>query len=148
MITPALAAALDRTQTSSRDATYILAAAASSLGFDINDINLSASSIHRKRIRLRKKVAREVKENCKLPNYLVVHWDGKHLPESTGGVMVERLPIVVSGLETEQLLGVPKLCTGSGANQSKAIIKVLDEWNLSQHIKAMCFDTTSTNTGN
>lgn len=146
-MTPALACALDRTNTSSRNATYILAAAASSLGLNVNDINMSSSTIHRSRIKFRKEVAELLKKDLRVAKCLVVHWDGKLLPDLVGEATVERLPIIVSGIGTEQLLGVPKLPTGTGANQATAIVNTLYEWNLSERVKAMCFDTTSTNTG-
>lgn len=147
IMTETLAAALDRTRTSSRSATHILAAAATSLGCNIDNINLSSSAIHRNRIRIRKDIAKDLKDNLQFANCLVVHWDGKLLPELVGKGKVERLPIVLSGLGTEQLLGVPKLNTGSGVNQATAIIETLTDWNIIDRVKAMCFDTTSSNTG-
>lgn len=60
---------------------------------------------------------------------------------------MERLPIVVSGVGTEQLLGVPKLDNATGFNQSEVIFEVLNEWNIVDRVKAMCFDTPSVNTG-
>lgn len=42
-------------------------------------------------------------------NGLVVHWDGKLLPDITGHEKVDRLPIVVIQENTEQLIAVPKL---------------------------------------
>ena len=58
-----------------------------------------------------------------MSNFLVVHWDGKLLPDIVGAGIVERLPIIVSGIGTAQLLGVPKLPTGTGENQITAIVK-------------------------
>lgn len=146
-MTPALVCALERTNTSSRNATFILAAAASSLGLDIKDVNMSCSTIHRSRIRFTKEVAQMLKENLLVAKCLVVHWDGKPLPDIVGETSVERLPIIISGIGTEQLLGVPKLPTGTGEKQATAIVDMLYEWNLYEKVKAMCFDTTSTNTG-
>lgn len=76
-----------------------------------------------------------------------MHWDGKLLPGITGKGTEERLPIIVSGVDTEQLLGIPPLPSGTGANQANAIIKALDDWNVTEQVQAMCFDTTSSNTG-
>lgn len=146
-MTPTLAAALDRTKTSSRSASHILIAAAAGLGLNVDNINLSSSAIHAKRIKLRAQFLSELKENIQLARSLVIHWDGKLLADIDSSTIVERLPVVVSGLGTEQLLGVPKLDTGTGVNQATAIIETIDEWSVSGRIKAMCFDTTSVNTG-
>lgn len=98
-------------------------------------------------MKFRAKIATELKEHLHVARILVLHWDGKLLPQNDGPGKIERLPIVVTGLDTEQLLGIPKLDTGSGINSAMAIIETLTEWNLSDHVKALCFDTTSSNTG-
>lgn len=148
IMTPELAAALDRTGTSSRNATFILAAAASSLGHNVNEINLSHSTIHKSRKKLRSNIVRKLKKDLHVAQFLVLHWDGKLLPNNERSGKIERLPIVVTGLNTEQLLGVPKLDSGSGMNSAKAITEMLTEWNLSDRVIALCFDTTASNTGN
>ncbi|KYM96042.1 hypothetical protein ALC62_13306, partial [Cyphomyrmex costatus] len=147
IMTPMVAAALDRTKTSSRSASYILSAVAVSLGFDPNDINLSSSAIHKRRIQLREEIAKQLKEEIRVASNLVVHWDGKLLPDIIGAGSVDRLSIIVSGVGTEQLLCVPKLSKGTGENIATAVVDALYECNLSEHVKAMCFDTTSSNTG-
>lgn len=60
---------------------------------------------------------------------------------------VNRLPVLVSGLEFEQLFDVPKLESGSGRNEANGIIQLINEWNIKYHIKAMCFNTARVNTG-
>jgi len=65
----------------------------------------------------------------------------------TGKDVVDRLPVVVSGTGVEQLLGVPKLPPGTGDDQATAAAKVLQDWGIFNRLCAMCFDTTSTNTG-
>jgi hypothetical protein len=42
---------------------------------------------------------------------------------------------------------VPKLLHGTSKAQAEAIYQLLVEWGLKDHVKAMCFDTTATNTG-
>lgn len=54
IITPNLAAALDRANVSNRNATYILAATLQSVGIDLRNVNLSYKTIQRNRILLRK----------------------------------------------------------------------------------------------
>ena len=58
---------------------------------------------------------------------LVVHWDGKALPEMLGGRDVERLPVLVSGDGNEKLLGVPKINAGTGENETNAVYCLLQE---------------------
>jgi len=45
------------------------------------------------------------------------------------------------------VLGVPKLLQGTSKAQAEAIYQYLAEWGLTDHVKAMCFDTTASNTG-
>lgn len=80
-------------------------------------------------------------------NGLVIHWDGKILPDLTGSQTTERLPIVASQLGTTQLLGVPKLVDGTGFSTANAVEKILKDWNLIEKTQFFCFDTTSVNTG-
>lgn len=132
LITADLAAALDRTNTSSRSASFILTATIMSLGLNPEHFNLSRSAIHNRRIKFRVEREANLKKNIQIAKCLVVHWDGKILPELNGSQMVDRLPVIVSGLNTEQLLGVPKLDSGSGEDQATAIIETLDSWNCSR----------------
>lgn len=76
-----------------------------------------------------------------------MHWDGKMLPAITGHSQVERLPVMISAVEIEKLLGVPKCKDGTGKAIADAVYDQLVEWELLTKIQAMCFDTTATNTG-
>lgn len=78
---------------------------------------------------------------------MVVHWDGKLLPEITGHDKVDRLPILVSQDDTEQLIGVPKLKSGTGEEIASNVLKQLNIWQLTEKIQAVCCDTTAANTG-
>jgi len=75
MITPGLAAALDRTRMSSRQATYVLAEAAKSLGYEVSDVNINRMSIHRKGEKHRSRFVKELKETFTVDIPLVVHWE-------------------------------------------------------------------------
>lgn len=147
IITPELVAALDRANVSSRNATYILAAALKGAGVDLENVNLSYSTIHRKRILLREDIAKELKENLKLNDNYVVHWDGKILSDIVGSDSVDRLPVVLTSSGEEQLLGVPKISSGTGIDQASAVYSTLNDWGVSRYVEAMCFDTAATNTG-
>jgi hypothetical protein len=83
-----LAAALDRTNVSSRKAAFILYAAAKNYKQDVSNMSLSVSSINRSRSKHRRDVAAQVKasflSSC-VTVPLVLHFDGKLLPAITGG---------------------------------------------------------------
>src|SRR6218665_2669251 len=54
---------------------------------------------------------------------------------------------MISGTGTEQLLSVPKLPSGTGQAMADVMIEVISEWGVKNCIKALSFDTTSSNTG-
>ena len=60
---------------------------------------------------------------------------------------VERLPVLVSGLDVVKLLAVPKLPNGTAAAMTQAILTTVDDRKLRDRIKGLCFDTTASNTG-
>lgn len=76
-----------------------------------------------------------------------MHWDGKLLPEITGANKVDRLPIVITHEDTEQLIAVPKLKSGTGDEIAKAVFDQLNGWQLINKVQGICFDTTAANTG-
>lgn len=146
-ITLGLTSCLDRNRISDRKAAYLINSVAHSLGHNINNLSSSRSSIRRKRIKNRKIVATRIKTDFKSLKPLCAHWDGKLLKDLTGKKVIDRLPVIVSGAVGSKLLGVPKLSSGTGANQAEAVIQLLNEWGLVNNISALCFDTTATNTG-
>lgn len=52
---------------------------------------------------------------------LVVHWDGKLLPNLVGTGKVERIAVLVSCNGTSKFLGAPKIASSSGENIAAAI---------------------------
>ena len=46
-----------------------------------------------------------------------------------------------------KLLGVPKLPNGTGEAQATAVFNLLEDWNISDRVQLMAFDTTSSNAG-
>jgi len=131
---------------SDRKATFVVAATAHSLGHDIDELNVSRSSIRRARVSMRTELARHLKQQFHTSAALVVHWDGKLLPDLTGKELVDRLPVIVLGAGVNQLLGVPKLTGGTGEAQASAVVLALEEWGLIDNVSAMCFDTTASKT--
>ena len=137
VITPELTAALDRTKTSSRNATYVLREMATSLGHKISDININRNSISRARVMHRSKAAKNLKLEFDATVSLTVHWDGNLMEDITTKKHIDRLPILVSGANTEKLLGVPKLTSGTGASQAEAVVKCLNDWHLRDQVIAL-----------
>lgn len=78
---------------------------------------------------------------------MVVHWDGKIVPDLTGRLKVDRIAVLVSYGGTAKFLGAPKIESGTGQNIAKAVYSVLVDWNVAERVVASSFDTTSTNTG-
>lgn len=146
VLSPALVAALDRTGASNRQALRIVAATASALGNDPIELVLNPESIRQARAKHRSILAKDIKETFSPLTPLTVHWDGKILPQDDG-TSAERLAILVTGEGVEKLLGVPKLHSGSGDAAATAVFEALEEWGVHERVVAMCFDTTSANTG-
>ena len=148
IISPKVAAVLDRTNTSIRKSTMILASAFNEAGVPISETIFSKSTMHRHRQRRRQQAADLIKENY-VPSKSIVHWDGKLLTDVTGVVNVDRLPVLLSSLVdgTTKLLGVPKLASGSGRAAADAVHEHIKSWKCESMVIGMCFDTTASNTG-
>ena len=147
IITPELATVLDRTKISDRKAVFVVAETAKSLGHDIKEVSLNRSTIRRKRIFNRAEQSQKFKENLQKNVPLIIHWDGKLLPELTGKKKTDRLPIIISGKGVSQILSVAKLSSATGEAQAQAIYNALNEWDITDKVIGMSFDTTSANTG-
>ena len=147
-VSPDLAAALDRTNVSSRKATFILHAAAKTYGQDLPNMSLSTSSIHRSRSKHRHEAVAQAKASFVSTGPLVIHFDGKLLPAISGGPEREdRVAVLVTGHELEKILAIPKVAQGTGEQVARAAAESLKEWNLCDKVSAMSFDTTAANTG-
>jgi len=147
IVSPNVAAAFDRTKISDRKAAMVLSSAAESLGQDAAEFSISRSTIHRRRITSGKQMAAKIMMKFSPLVTLVVHWDGKLLPDLTGHESVDWLPVVVTGNKVQQLLGVPKLASGTGQAMAAAVCEILQAWSLTDKVAGMCFDTTASNTG-
>ncbi|KAL4113207.1 hypothetical protein QTP88_016873 [Uroleucon formosanum] len=148
-LTAKLAAAFDRCRIGHRDAVHILIATAEALSKDVNELVINRTSIRRSRLCFRKECSENIRNKYKLSidDSVTIHWDGKLLSSLIGKHNVDRLPIVASCNGKEQLLGVPALDTGTGANQANAIFQTLEDWCITDNMQALCCDTTASNTG-
>ena len=77
---------------------------------------------------------------------MTVHFDGKILLDITGRESADQLAVVVTGYNVDQLLGIPKLTSGTGEAVSEAVITTILDWDIQDRVKAMSFDTMAANT--
>ena len=142
--------ALDRTKTSSRAASRILAPASAAMGLDVSKAAISRSTIERERKKLRSTIDAEAKAAFLPPENAIVHFDGKHLMDMAGE-FGDRLAIVLSGNTPDciqgKLLSAEKIADGTGRSQAEEVISALNKWGAQDNVCGMCFDTTSSNTG-
>ena len=47
----------------------------------------------------------------------------------------------------DHLLGAPGVVSGSGLQQTIAIKRILEEYDIADEVAMICFDTTASNTG-
>lgn len=77
VVTPGVAASLDRAKVSDRAAVYVLTETARSLGHNPEELNINRSSIHDHCRQHREHHAFSLKEEIKSDGPLIVHLDGK-----------------------------------------------------------------------
>ena len=80
----------------------------------VSSLPLSQSSVRRLREKARKEHAESTRAEFAPDFPLVVHWDGKILPEISGLGEVDRLPVLVSEDGMEKLLGISKILLRHG----------------------------------
>lgn len=149
ILTMKLSLLLDRCKVSDRNATRILIGTIEALGENPDEFKVSKTTIHERRKEFRQKYTEKILERINITEEeaVVVHWDGKLLPDLLKTEQTERIAVLISYGENEQLLGVPKADRSTGEEQALAVYECLEEWGVSHTIKAMCFDTTASNTG-
>lgn len=115
---------------------------------DLNEFALSKSTVRRGRRSCREAANQMIRDSFAPPQHVVVHWDSKLLQDALG-LPEHRLAILVSGAGHEggKLLSVPPVADATGLQQSQATLKALDEWDIRDRVRGLCFDTTSSNTG-
>ena len=116
------------------------------LGHDPQALALNRSTIQRQRRQHRQVSAAYIEKAFKPNTILTVHWDGKLTPDITGIAKVDRLPILVSTMGVKKLLTIPKIQTGTGHAIAQAVYNGIREWRLDNLVRAMRFDTASSNT--
>jgi len=147
MMTQRLAAALDKSKVSDRDAMHILSAVLDALSIDPCEYVLNRTSIKKSREKWRTKKYSIIKSSELMIDFVELHWDSKLLPDITQNKNIERLPVIAVSLDFEQLLGVPGIASGTGSEVCSAVFDIADDWSLIEKVQAFCFDTTASNTG-
>ena len=147
ILTADVVASLDRTKTSSRCAVHTLSAAVHASGQKVDNFNINRSSIQRARMKHRLLRASELKAHFDPKKPLTLHFDGKLMMDLTGDEKVDQLPVIVSGCGVDQLLCIPKLGSSTGEAMANAMLEAVESWGIKDLIKALSFDTTSSNTG-
>ena len=150
-----LVGALDRCGVTDRYAVFLLTAICESLfkknllNVDLDSLVINRTSIRRHRQKIREQKYALIKEEFKNLNLnsLVVHWDGKLLPNLLNSATIDRLPIVVTSGDYEILLGVPELQGSTGLEQATSVNEMLCDWGIQKNVEALCCDTTSSNLG-
>ena len=111
-----------------------------------------SNSYYRYSVEVRETIVENIKKDWSPPSIALVHWDGKLMLTLDGVHKEERLPVLVSGIGGSKLLGVPAIssissseCTGNIIAHST--VALLEEWNCTDSVVGMVFDTTSSNTG-
>ena len=148
ILTMKLSLLLDRCKVSDRNATRILIATIEAVGENPDEFKVSKTTIHERRKVFREKYTEKILEQIDIPEKeaVVVHWDGKLLPAALKTDQKERIAVLISYGENEELLGVPVTDTSTGDEHALAVYERLEEWGVSHSIKEMCFDTTASNT--
>ena len=69
---------------------------------------------------------------------LIIHYDGKMMADIVGREVVDRLPIIVSGGGSDQLLVEANLVEGAtGEQMATAICNTIDQWGIGERIRAI-----------
>ena len=148
IMTPNLCAVADRTKASDRSLSRVLIEAQKSVGVSPKSTACSYSQLRRNRIKNRRLFGDRRKHNIYADNMkLTVHFDGKRLSESFPENFVERIPVLLTGVNLCTLIGIPKTSEGTGKNIAELIYAEAEKEDILNLIVAISFDTTSTNTG-
>jgi hypothetical protein len=95
------------------------------------------STFRRRRIEARQRLVEQLKRNVERNKVVTLHWDG---------IIVHRCACLVSRKNWHQMLGIPK-CGESANVQKDELIKLINDWKLSDAIRAFACDTPNVNMG-
>lgn len=141
-----------------RPQTAMIAAVCNKSGVDLEDLSVSRSTVHRKRYKkieiLGDMIRQEIIETLK-GKRLCVHFDGKQVKEIAEDLNitlnVERISVSVTSPDMNDtndiLLGVVQADSSKGQDQALVILNLLEYYDITEQIYAVCCDTTASNTG-
>ena len=138
--------AADRLNLSNNVLTSVVAAVTNHGGGNIEEMCLSKSTARRHRASARLEQAVEIKRdfNCSVGQII---FDGKLLPDLGGFGKVNRLAVVLVLGDEKNILCISKIEDSTGKMEAEMAKETLDIRNITEHIIAIGFYTTSSNTG-
>ena len=143
-------AACDKEKISSRSALMLAVPVMEACGIDISKQTFSRPTLERWRKNMRNRVASDIKAKFKPPKRSVVHFDGKMLGDNSGN-FGDHLAVMLSGNTHEcrsgKLISAKIIKDSTGESQANEVVSVAEDWNVTESIVGMCFDTTASNTG-
>ncbi|KAG0726492.1 hypothetical protein GWK47_004318 [Chionoecetes opilio] len=144
-----LTSAWDREGLSVRQASSAYIATAKDLGHDVSQLVISPSTVHRSRTKNRETLAIQLeREAFKDPPPLVLHWDDKLLPKATSKWASEdRIAVVATGQNFEEILGVPVAQDGTGQEVTRTVFQEVERVGARGQIIGLSFDTTASSSG-
>lgn len=125
VLTEHVISALDRNKVSNRQALKIITPVAAALVRKSQKLRLSYSTIRRRRLQHRRKIAERVAEEFNPAGPMVVHWDGVKLENISNSSHSERVAILVSWDGNDKLLGTVTLEHATGNFFSHLTFKTL-----------------------
>ena len=149
LISEQVVSSIVRTNTSAASAFRILAPAVESMGYDLNDVTLSQSSLYRATSEHCSSISDRSDQVIKQQKKgLTLHWDGKSITTTNDHQKNEYLAIYITrGNEYEQLIGCPRLDGQDATIVSEAVSQHVIYYDLIDKIIAICTDNAAVNTG-
>ncbi|KAG7171644.1 hypothetical protein Hamer_G014784 [Homarus americanus] len=146
---PALKELADRLRISNNEIVSVVAAVLRSANppGDLSEFRISRETARRARASHRRQVAAAQREAFTPPPHAVVHWDGKLVKNVVGEEHRQAIFISGRGHEEGKLLAVLPVKDGTGLTQARATARAIEDWSCTSNVKALCIDTTSSNTG-
>ncbi|KAG8177771.1 hypothetical protein JTE90_010347 [Oedothorax gibbosus] len=131
IITEKLYVLLDRCNVSDRDAVRIIAAEA--LDANLQELSLSRTTVRARRQMFREQKANIIKNRFQNSHFsnAVLLWDGKLVSHSSNKD-AERLAVLISCGDEEQLIGVPEIENSKRLSQAKAVFSEINKWGAAE----------------
>ena len=119
---------------------------------DVSMVAASYATADRSRRKVVSDIALQIRDEWRPPKLCTLHWDGKLMPTLRNNrLQTERLSVTAGDADELKLLGVPSYMKGSDESCGSIIadltFQLTEQWNCSDRIVNMTFDTTKSNTG-